>query len=155
MKKATWLQLIEAQIPIAATTALDVLTRYKKRHSAPARSPARVQQERRYRSRVQEWLRLAENRWCRVYLLLTGQRVPATQCHHYQGRRGMLLLYEPFWIPVSWEGHRWIDDHREQARQLGRLCPLGRFNSPVKTIGNAPEWPGISRNFCGNAVTTQ
>ena len=61
-----------------------------------------------------------------------ARRVPATQCHHYQGRRGMLLLHEPFWIPVSWEGHRWIEDHREQARALGLLCPLGRYNAPVQ-----------------------
>ena len=47
-------------------------------------------------------------------------------------RRGMLLLHEPFWVPVSWEGHRWIDDHRQRARELGLLCPLGSYNSPVR-----------------------
>ncbi len=45
----------------------------------------------------------------------------------------MLLLYEPFWIPVSWEGRRWIEENREPARALGLLCPLGRYNSPVPT----------------------
>ncbi len=132
MNKATWLQLTQRPDPPAQADSIEELARYKKLRSVPRRSPARAQQERTYRSRVQEWLRLTENRWCRVYLLLTGQQVPATQCHHYQGRRGVLLLYEPFWIPVSWEGHRWIDDHREQARELGLLCALGRYNSPVK-----------------------
>lgn len=104
-----------------------------------------MQQERLYNARVKEWLRQPENRWCRVYLLLLGRRVPATQCHHYQGRRGMLLLYEPYWIPVSWEGHRWIDDHRQQARELGLLCPLGSYNSPVSDCGESRRSRGPAR----------
>jgi len=133
MKKALWLQLPQFR-PIEILDRLtDDLTQYKRCRSVARRTPQRAQQERLYQVRVKEWLRLPENRCCRVYLLLLGQRVPATQCHHYQGRRGMLLLYEPFWIPVSWEGHRWIDDHRQQSRVLGLLCPLGRYNSPVRT----------------------
>jgi hypothetical protein len=134
MKKALWLQLPKFKPPVSSETLDqlgDELTRYKRLRAVARRTPERAQQERLYHTRIKEWLRLAENHWCRVYLLLLGQRVPATQCHHYQGRRGMLLLYEPFWIPVSWEGHRWIEDHRQRARELGLLCPLGRYNSSV------------------------
>ncbi len=132
MKKALWLQLRRPEFFEDPQSHLDELTRYRSLRLIARRSPARSQQERLYRARVREWLRLPENRWCEVYQLLVGRRVPATQCHHFQGRRGMLLLYEPFWVPVSWEGHRWIDEHREQARALGLLCPLGRYNSPVR-----------------------
>jgi hypothetical protein len=133
MKKALWVQLHQSRPPEDLDRLADELTQYRLRRSVAGCTPARKAQEHFYQRRVQEWLRYPENRWCRVYLLLLGRRVPATQCHHYQGRRGMLLLCEPFWIPVSWEGHRWIDEHREQARQLGLLCPLGRYNSPVRS----------------------
>ena len=131
MKKALWLQLSRCSEPEILDGSAEALTQYRRLRSVPRRTPGRAQEERRYWARVQEWLRLPENRWCRVYLLLLGRHEPATQCHHYRGRRGRLLLYEPFWIPVSWEGHRWIDEHREQARVLNLLCPLGRYNSPV------------------------
>jgi hypothetical protein len=134
MKKALWLQLPRFKSADDSQT-LDALgeelNRYKRLRLIRRRSPGRARQEGQYQIQVKEWLRLPENHWCRVYLLLVGRRVSATQCHHYQGRRGMLLLYEPFWIPVSWEGHRWIDDHPQRARELGLLCPLGTYNSSV------------------------
>ena len=134
MKKALWLQLPKSNESEVSASLEDQLNRYKRSRWISARSPRRFEQERQYRARVKVWLTLPENRWCRVYLLLLNRRVPTTQCHHYQGRRGMLLLYEPFWVPVSWEGHRWIEDHRTEARTLGLLCPLGRYNSPVSKI---------------------
>lgn len=131
MKKALWLQLPSYGSKETQEDLANELTQYRHRRVVARRTPQRAQQESLYNTRVREWLRLPENRWCRVYLLLLGRRVPASQCHHYQGRRGALLLYEAFWIPVSWEGHRWIDEHRQQARKLGLLCPLGRYNSSV------------------------
>jgi hypothetical protein len=131
MKKALWLQRPQFSPPETSERLTDGLTQYKRLRSVSRRTPERAAHQRLYRDRVKKWLHLPENRWCRVYFLFLGQRVPATQCHHFQGRCGMLLLYEPFWIPVSWEGHRWIDDHHRQARALGLLCPLGRYNSSV------------------------
>jgi hypothetical protein len=135
MKRALWLQLNRDEQ--SDTSVADELKSYQRLRSVRSRAPGRTGQERLYRERLADWLRKPENRCCRVYLLLLSKRVPATQCHHFQGRRGMLLLYEPFWIPVSWEGHRWIDEHREQARALGLLCPLGKYNSPVSLTGQA------------------
>src|SRR5215471_4086100 len=117
MKKALWLQLTSDKQTDSSVG--DELESYKRLRSVCSRAPGRTGQERLYRELLVDWLREPQNRWCRVYLLLVGKRVPATQCHHYQGRRGVLLLYEPFWIPVSLEGHRWIDEHRERARALG------------------------------------
>ncbi len=134
MKKAPWLQLRLSNGSEIREPAFDQLTRYKRTRYRPRSTAQRAEQQRLYRARVQHWLRQPEYRWCKVYLLLFGRRVAATQCHHYQGRRGALLLYEPFWIPVSWEGHRWIDEHRELARALGLLCPLGRYNAPARLL---------------------
>jgi hypothetical protein len=131
MKKALWLQLPQFRAPETPDRLADELTQYKRLRSVARRTPERATQERLYQTQVQEWLRLPENRWCQVYLRLLDRRVPASQCHHYQGRRGMLLLYQPFWIAVSWEGHRWISEHHQRARELDLLCPLGRYNSPV------------------------
>jgi hypothetical protein len=132
MKKDLYLQPSKFGPPETSDSFAEELNRYKRFRFVARRTVERADQERLYRTRVKAWLALPENRWCRVYLLLLSRRVPATQCHHYQGRRGRLLLYEPFWIPVSWEGHRWIDEHRERARELGLLCPLGRYNSSVR-----------------------
>jgi hypothetical protein len=131
MKKALWLQLPRYRPSHTLNRLEDQLAQYKRLRWIRHTTPARAKEESVYYARLKTWCRRPENRWCRVYLLLLGKRVPATECHHYQGRRGMLLLYEPFWIPVSWEGHRWIEEHKERARMLDLLCPLGRYNSPV------------------------
>ena len=117
---------------------LSLTTKTQNADYPAGRTAARVEQERIYQAEVREWIRLPENRWCQVYLRLLGRRVRAIQCHHYQGRRGRLLRYQPFWIPVSWEGHRWIDDHRERTRELGLLCPMGKYNSAVQTAHDLP-----------------
>jgi hypothetical protein len=141
MKKALWIQLKQTKTVGTLEGPAEELLDHKRQRLCPVsrRTPERAAHERLYCGRVREWLRLPENRWCRVYLLLTGQKVRATQCHHYQGRRGMLLLFEPFWVPVSFEGHRWIDEHRQRARELELLCPLGRYNSPVQLTELPPK----------------
>ncbi len=101
MKNTLWFMLRQFKPPETRDRLADELTRYRSTRRAACRTPERKEQERLYRDRVKEWLRFPENRWCRVHLLLLDRRVPATQCHHYQGRRGMLLLYEPYWVPVS------------------------------------------------------
>ena len=68
--------------------------------------------------------------------------MPATQCHHFQGRRGMLLLYEPFWIPVSWEGHRWIEDHRQWA---GRWVSCARWAGTIHRFVPHKASPEVTR----------
>lgn len=83
------------------------------------------------------WLNRRENRFCAVSRLAqlyelpgwdTNKLLPATQCHHTHGRQGRLLLYEPYWCPVSMKGHEWIELHKKIARDHGLLCMLGRYN---------------------------
>ena len=132
MKPALWLQLPGRGGSEPEADPGEQLAGYRKSLSMARRTPERASQERIYRQQVKEWLRLPENKWCQVYLRLTGEHHLATQCHHFQGRRGSLLLYREFWIPVSHEGHKWIEDNMDQARTLGLLCPLGFYNSPVQ-----------------------
>ena len=132
MKKALWLQLPRYGGHEPDTDPVAQLASLRASRFMRARTPERATEERLYNQQVREWLRLPENRFCQVYLRLTGEQHRATQCHHYQGRRGSLLLYREYWVPVSMEGHLWIDQNNDLARELGLLCPLGFYNSQVQ-----------------------
>lgn len=64
---------------------------------------------------------------------MEGKYVRATQCHHRAGRDGEFLLMEKFWLPVSDEGHRWIEDNREEAKARGWL--LNRSHKALEAQG--------------------
>jgi len=71
---------------------------------------------------------LSEHRRCAVFPALE-----ATEIHHLQGKLGKLLMYEPYWVPVSRLAHVWIHDHPEEARQKmwgghAILCAKGDWN---------------------------
>lgn len=74
-----------------------------------------------YAKRVKTWLLEPTNRWCLVMKKLRQPVSRATQCHHKHGRQGALLMDERYWLPVSAEGHRWIDANRRQAQELDLL----------------------------------
>jgi hypothetical protein len=133
MRKALWMQLPSYGGSEPETDPVLQLASYRKSSFMKRRTPERAAEERIYNQQVKEWLRLPENKWCQVYLRLTVEHRRATQCHHFQGRSGSLLLYREYWIPVSMEGHKWIEDNMDQARELGLLCPLGFYNSQVQT----------------------
>jgi hypothetical protein len=94
-----------------------------------SRTAKRAYQEVIYRRRVKVWL---VGQICQVRFLVMGQHVPATQNHHSHGRRGRLLLYEPWWCPVSDFGQVWIHDNPIEARKLGLICEIGKWNLPPK-----------------------
>lgn len=43
----------------------------------------------------------------------------ATQVHHKKGRIGKNLTDVRFFLGVSAEGHKWIEEHPEEAKKLG------------------------------------
>ena len=92
------------------------------------RTAKRAAEEAIYRRRVKE--RLAnEKPICAVAEVVGSTRIQrATQVHHVFGRRGKLLLWEPGWKFVSMDGHRWIENNMNLARQLGLLAPVGKYN---------------------------
>jgi hypothetical protein len=57
---------------------------------------------------------LQENNRCAVY-----PKLMATQVHHRKGRVGSLFLDEKYWLPVSALGHKWVEEHPEEAYKLG------------------------------------
>jgi hypothetical protein len=50
------------------------------------------------------------------------------EVHHRYGRAGRLLLWELGWLLVSKQGHRWVHQNPDRARELGFLCPVGCWN---------------------------
>lgn len=101
-------------------------------------TPETARRTRIYNRRVKTWL--AEHKpVCEVYRrrmdkgLFVVTLPMATQCHHKYGRKltkqGDLLLEERFWLPVSASGHEWINANPSQARELGLLAELGKYNT--------------------------
>lgn len=59
------------------------------------------------------FLNRPENKVCPV----TGQ--PTTDVHHRKGRIGKLLLDTKYWLAVSREGHKKIEENPEWAYKMG------------------------------------
>lgn len=54
------------------------------------------------------------------------------EVHHTRGRAGSLLLDQRFWLALSKQGHRWVHENPELAREYGWLCAAGDWNRPAK-----------------------
>lgn len=79
----------------------------------PRRSKKRTVQELQYNADVKVFLGKPENRICPV----TGQQT--NQVHHKKGRIGSLLLDQRYWLAVSPEGHRQIENNPIWAKEKG------------------------------------
>lgn len=75
------------------------------------RSKKRIIQELQYNADVKIFLGKPENRICPVTGLQTNQ------VHHKKGRIGSLLLDQRYWLAVSPEGHRRIENNPEWAKE--------------------------------------
>jgi hypothetical protein len=53
-----------------------------------------------------------------------------TEVHHQRGRTGSLLLDKRGWIAVSKQGHRWVHQNVQKARELGFICDRGLWGVP-------------------------
>lgn len=70
---------------------------------------------------------LAEHPQCAVFY-----DRPSRDVHHQRGRAATLLLDDRFWIPISRDGHLWVDAHPLEARKRGLLCAAGEWNRPPR-----------------------
>lgn len=52
--------------------------------------------------------------------------------HHIIGRDGLNLFDPKYFLPCCLWAHKWIDDHREEAREIGLLAPTGEWNTQPK-----------------------
>ncbi len=50
------------------------------------------------------------------------------EVHHRFGRLGELLEWQPGWMAVSKQGHRWIHSNIEEAMKRGWIGPKGTWN---------------------------
>lgn len=80
------------------------------------RSKKRAKQEREYNSEINEFLR--EHPVCPV----TGERT--TQIHHSAKREGEWLNLKRYWIAVNQKGHRWIEDNKGEAENMGLMVRI-------------------------------
>jgi len=55
-----------------------------------------------------------ENKYCPVF---PSQKT--TEVHHKKGRIGTLYLDETFWLAVSSDGHKWIENNPIEAKKRG------------------------------------
>lgn len=74
---------------------------------------------------------LSKNRICAIFDWKLSKEI-----HHSRGKTGPLLTDERFFIPVSRDGHDWIDRNRNLARRTTWkdrpvLCAVGDWNRPA------------------------
>jgi hypothetical protein len=80
------------------------------------RSPKRAKQERLYLSERKTFLLSSPQ--CQANLPNICTKV-STEVHHKKGRTGYLLTYTPFWLSVCRSCHEWIENHPNEAKELG------------------------------------
>ena len=85
----------------------------KKRYTIPKVSEKRKIDNLKYSAQRIVFLGKPENRICPI----TGW--PTTDIHHKKGRVGELFLDTKYWIALSREGHQFVEDNPEWAKQNG------------------------------------
>lgn len=72
----------------------------------------------------------------RLYLYFRGEKIPfANQIHHRNKSNGSeRFLNQDYWMAASEVGHRWAEDKKDQAREIGILLPIN-----AKPDGTLPD----------------
>lgn len=45
----------------------------------------------------------------------------ATTVHHMKGRAGKLLRDQMYWLPLCFEHHSWVENHKQTSRKMGLI----------------------------------
>ncbi len=142
-KPANWLSVRGAQ-PVATA----------KRQAKPtkARKPIRPASKRNasekniYRAEARQFVAeaIARGALCPVVLAVKelreghkyGYDISATlsECHHKYGRVGRLLRWQPGWIAMSKQGHRWCHQNVAEATRRGWFGPAGTWNDYERAV---------------------
>lgn len=88
-------------------------TTVKKQYSIPKVSEKRKIDNLKYSAQRIIFLGKKENKICPI----TGW--PTTDIHHKKGRVGDLFLDEKYWVALSREGHQYVEDNPEWAKENG------------------------------------
>lgn len=74
-----------------------------------------------------KWRSLPENQYCLARCALKKKLKSAEPYpHHIRGRDGAMLTDTRFWLPICRPCHDWIEEHREEAWNLGWLASRDR-----------------------------
>lgn len=85
----------------------------QKSYKIPKVGDKRKIQNLKYSAQRVVFLGKAENKICPI------TKWPTTDVHHKKGRIGDLLLDEKHWIALSREGHNYVEDNPEWAKENG------------------------------------
>ena len=85
----------------------------KKQKAIPKVSDKRKIENLKYSALRIEFLGKKENRICPI------TKKPTTDIHHKKGRVGSLLLDTRFWVALSREGHRFVEENPIWAKENG------------------------------------
>lgn len=85
----------------------------KKQYTIPKKSKKRAIEEAKYIVLRIEFLSKKENQICPI------TKQPTTDIHHKRGRIGNLLLDTRYWVALSREGHKYVEEHPDWAKQNG------------------------------------
>lgn len=85
----------------------------KKRYSIPKVSEKRKIENLKYVAQRIVFLGKKENQICPI----TGK--PTTDIHHQKGRVGSLFLDKTYWVALSREGHKQVEENPEWAKENG------------------------------------
>ena len=82
-------------------------------------SAKREMEDKIYHQLRKTFLSKPENKFCPVFKLMKGVDIRTTDCHHMRGRTGKLFLDTKYWLAVSREGHMYIEENPEWAKEHG------------------------------------
>ena len=63
------------------------------------------------------FLKKPENKYCPVMQQLKNKKVETTDVHHKKGKIGKLLIDTKYWIALSREGHKYVEEHPNWAKE--------------------------------------
>lgn len=87
--------------------------------SIKKQSKKREQQTKIYTQLRKAFLSKPENKWCPVMLQLKNKKVKATTIHHKRGKIGDLLNDTRFWVALSMDGHKYVEENPIWAKKNG------------------------------------
>lgn len=85
----------------------------KPRKAVKKVSDKRLEENNQYKKLRLEFLSLPENTICPI------KNIPTTDIHHKKGRVGSLFLDTKYWVALSREGHKFVEENPEWAKENG------------------------------------
>ncbi len=64
---------------------------------------------------------LVQHEFCEVPHEVHDCSIRSTQVHHMKGQNWRVMNDMKFWLPTCMNGHAWIEDHKNRAREMGLI----------------------------------